>query len=105
MIGQAAKEKEKQMREQLSLYNAVGGEVINMPTHLAFDDVKSCDGNLCDNLKSSDVNARRTSVPVSVKQQAVRLYCMIQRAAEEKELVQSEIESNVHLYCNEHSGL
>ncbi|KAH3822500.1 hypothetical protein DPMN_124280 [Dreissena polymorpha] len=56
-------------------------------------------------MKSLDVSARRTSLPVSVKQQAVRLYCMTQRAAEEKELVKSEIESTLHFYFNKHSGL
>jgi hypothetical protein len=87
------------------LYNAVGGEVVTMPTHLSFEDVKSCDSKLWDILKSSDVGAWRTSVPVSVKQQAVRLFCMTQRAAEEKELLISEMKSTLHFFSNEHSGL
>ncbi|KAH3882473.1 hypothetical protein DPMN_006413 [Dreissena polymorpha] len=76
-----------------------------MPTHKPFDDVKSCDSNLWDILKSLDVGARRTSVPVSVKQKDFVLYCMTQRAAEEKELVKSKIESTLLFYFNKHSGL
>ncbi|XP_052268778.1 uncharacterized protein LOC127870161 [Dreissena polymorpha] len=77
-LGKQLKQTNKKIREQLSLYNAVGGEVVKMPTHLSFEDVKSCDSKLWDILKSSDVGAWRTSVPVSVKQQAVRLFCMTQ---------------------------
>ncbi|KAH3807432.1 hypothetical protein DPMN_135773 [Dreissena polymorpha] len=56
-------------------------------------------------MKSLDVSARRISLPVSVKQQAVRLYCMTQKIAEDKELVKSDIESKLHFYFNKHSGL
>ncbi|KAH3772111.1 hypothetical protein DPMN_173446 [Dreissena polymorpha] len=76
-LGKQLKQTNKKIREQLSLCNAVGGEV-KMPTHLSFEDVKSCDSKLWDILKSSDVGAWRTSVPVSVKQQAVCLFCMTQ---------------------------
>lgn len=107
LLGKQLKKTNKKIKEQLFLYNAVSGEHVDLPVKLDFDDIKSVEGILWDSLKSADEYTERTviPVPVSVKQQSVRLYCMTKRVAEEQQQVISEMQSTLEWCLHQYTCL
>jgi hypothetical protein len=102
-VSKQLKKTNKKIKEQLRSYNIIGGELVSLPLKLEFDDVKSCDGELWDALKSKSETVQRHSVPVSIKHQTVKWHCMEKRAAEEQQLVKAEMKSALKWYMYQHA--
>ena len=90
----------QKMKENIGRYNAISGKSYDLPETIDFDQVKSPDSAIWETLlpNTSPSETARSTIPLAIKQQATRLFCLQKRAIEEQTMVRSEMFSTLQWY-------
>lgn len=93
------------MTKALNKYNGIDEHTGQLPVFLEFNDIKSLECEIWQRFDSAENFQTESSVPYSVRKEAVEINCTIERCQEENILVKEEMNSLMSWLLNQHSVL
>ncbi|CAG2250596.1 unnamed protein product [Mytilus edulis] len=93
------------MTKALNQYNGIGEHTGQLPDLLEFNDIKSLECDIWQRFDSTENSQTVSSVPYSVRKEAVEINCIIERCQEEMILVEEEMKSLMSWLLNQHTVL